>query len=325
MLRRTALQHLATLAAMTTLPSCATNRKTMTENDMSFGVQLFTIPKLVDQDLPGTLKLIREIGYKEVEFFGPYAFSAAATIKEWEGLKGMLGLQNNAFYGHSVADVAKMLADNGLHTPSLHADFLSMRENLADLLNGLAPLNPDYLVVPALQSGRDTLDDYKRLAEEFNAIGKTMVEAGMKFVYHNHGYEHKVMDGVTPLDYLIEHTNPNYVQFELDIFWMSAAGADPIQYLKKYPGRFKMLHLKDAAKTFRFSGDGSTPDQWMAGFPLMADPGDGVFDIAGIIATAKTTGVDHFYLERDLAPEPLNTLRNSYTNLLALEKAAQNK
>jgi sugar phosphate isomerase/epimerase len=99
---------------------------------------------------------------------------------------------------------------------------------------------------------------------------------------------------------------------------MQAAGASPIEYLKKYPGRFKLMHVKDAAEKVRFLGDGSTPDQWMAVFSKMADPGTGVFDIKGIIETAIQSGTEHFFLERDLTPTPEQTLRNSYQYLSAL-------
>ena len=294
------------------------NRNTKMEKALNFWVQLFTIPGLVDQDLKGTLKTLSEIGYKEVEFFGPYPFSAEETKKNWEGLKQQLGLKNNAFYGYSVEDTAKMLSDNGLQAPSFHADLITMQTGMTKMLDELSKLNAKYVVIPALMSGRDSLDDYKKLAESFNQFGEQMSKYGMQFVYHNHGYEHIEMDGQIPMHFLIQNTNPDFVQFELDIFWMQAAGADPIEFLKTYPNRFRLLHLKDARETFRFSGDGGTPDQWMAGFPKMSDPGDGIFDIAGIIKQARKSGAFHFFLERDLAPDPLNTLKNSFKNLNAM-------
>lgn len=148
----------------------------------------------------------------------------------------------------------------------------------------MSKLNTKYLVLPAIQEEKSTLDNYKRFADAFNGFGEKMAKYGIQFVYHNHGYEHMEMDGEIPMDYLLEQTNSDHVKFELDIFWMQAAGANPIDYLKKYPNSYKLLHVKDAAKEFRFSGDGQTREQWMAGFPLMSDPGDGVLDIAGIIA-----------------------------------------
>ncbi|MDX1939939.1 MAG: hypothetical protein SFU99_05260 [Saprospiraceae bacterium] len=93
---------------------------------------------------------------------------------------------------------------------------------------------------------------------------------------------------------------------------------DPIKYLTKYPGRYKLLHIKDASEKVRFSGDGGTPNQWMAVFSKMADPGTGVFDIASIFKQAVKLVLGHFYLERDLTPTPESTLYNSYQNLRKL-------
>ena len=283
----------------------------------NIGVQLFTIPSLVDQDLPGALKTLSEIGYKEVEFFGPYPFSAEETKKQWEGMKGMLKLENNAFYGHTVEETSQLLTAYNLTAPSVHADMVSMRSQMNKLLDGLAPLKSKYVVIPALTNpdDRKNKEAYRKLADEFNGFGEQMTKYDMKFVYHNHGYEHALYDNEMGLDILINNTDPDFVQFELDIFWMQAAGASPVSYLKQYPNRFRLLHLKDASESFRFSGDGGTPDQWMEGFSKMSDPGDGIFDIKSIIKEGQKSGVKHFYLERDLAPNPMATLNNSFKNL----------
>jgi sugar phosphate isomerase/epimerase len=319
MQRRTVLKHAALLAGGVLLPGRAVASESASDADRPYGVQLFTIPKMVEGNLPGTLALLRQIGYREVEFFGPYPFSAEATKQSWETVRGMVGLNDNAFYGYTAGEVAGMLGDNDLTVPSVHADLLSLREDAAGFARGMAPLQARYVVVPSLEQPlRSSLDDYKRLADEFNRIGERLSAEGMQFGYHNHGYEHLTMDGRVPLDYLLEHTDPERVVFELDIFWMTAAGADPIDYLERYPGRFRMIHLKDARQPFRFSGDGQTPDQWFAGFPLMADPGEGVLDVAKIVAAAEASGVHHYYLERDLAPEPEATLRNSYGKLVEM-------
>lgn len=283
----------------------------------NIGVQLFTIPHLVDKDLKGTLKLLADIGYKEIEFFGPYPFSAEATKKEWMGMKEMLKLENAAFYGFSVEETSQMLKDYNLTAPSVHADITSMRVQMNELLDGLAPLDTKYVAIPAL-TGPDmpkSENDFRKLADEFNGFGEQMSKYNMKLVYHNHGFEHVQYDTGMGLDILLKNTNQDNVQFELDIFWMQAAGANPVTYLKKYPNRFKLMHLKDASEKFRFSGDGSSPEQWMEGFSKMSDPGDGVFDIEAIIKEGQKSGVDHFYLERDLAPNPMDTLNNSFKNL----------
>lgn len=281
------------------------------------GVQLFTIPQMVDKDLKGTLKLLSEIGYQEVEFFGPYPFSAPETVEGWKPLAAQLGFKRNAFYGYEPGEVKTMLSDFKLKTPSMHLDLITFRKNLKATLDAVAPFGVKYLALPAISdiNERKTLDHYKRLAEEFNSFGQQMSTYGMAFVYHNHGFEHAKMEGVIPMDFLLQNTDPKNVKFELDIFWMSAAGADPVDYLNRYPGRFKLMHIKDAAEKVRFAGDGGTPDQWMAVFSKMADPGTGVFDIPKILAAGQKAGVEHFFLERDLTPTPESTLKNSFVNL----------
>jgi len=301
-----------TLAA---LPVSGILAQTLTEQKKTWGIQLFTIPQMVSKDLKGTLKTLSEIGYKEIEFFGPYDFSATETIDRWKPISAQLGIEANAFYGHSVSDVKAMLKDFGLSTPSVHLDLITMRKNLKPAMEALSKLGTRYVAIPALNLSntdeRWILDHFKKLAEEFNQIGKKMADYGLTFVYHNHGYEHWTENGQTPMEVLLKNTDPKHVVFELDIFWMTAGGASPIEFMKSNPGRFKLLHIKDASEPIRFSGDGSTPDQWMTLFPKMADPGTGVFDIKGIITQAVKSGAEHFYLERDLTPTPIDTLKNS--------------
>jgi sugar phosphate isomerase/epimerase len=311
MKRRTFIKSAAVAAASLNSPAWAEAVK-----KPGFGVQLFTIPSLVDTDMKGALRLLAGIGYKEVEFFGPYPFSDPETIERWKQLAGMLGLKRNAFYGYTVQETAGILKEAGLKCNSIHLDLPTFRRQMDSFLKAVGPLGIRYAALPALwEDERKTLDDYKRRAEEFNAIGKRMKKEGITFVYHNHGFEHAEKEGEIPMIFLLNNTDKAYVQFELDIFWMKVAGADPIEFLNAYPGRFKLMHLKDAAVEVRFAGDGGSPDQWMPLFPKMADPGDGVFPIPAILAAARKSGVEHFFLERDLAPDPESTLRNSYKNL----------
>ena len=285
---------------------------------MEFGVQLFSIPSLIDKDLKGTLEWISTLGYRTVEFFGPYTFSHELTKKEWEGFKLQLGLNQHAFYGFSVLETKLMLDDFGLSAPAAHVDLLTFRECMDEMLDSLALLGVQYVVLPLLFSERESLDDYKRRAEEFNKFGEKTASYNITFAYHNHGYEHNEIDGIIPMQFLLEQTHSDLVKFELDIFWMSAAGGNPIDFLKAYPNRFKLIHLKDATEVFRFEGDGGTQDQWMAAFPFMADPGFGAFDMKTILKVANTAGVDHFLVERDLTPHPTGTLENSIKKLKSL-------
>jgi sugar phosphate isomerase/epimerase len=275
------------------------------------GIQLFTIPAMVAADFKGTLAKLAAIGYKEIEFFGPYDFSAKETIEGWNKFAPTLGITKSAFYGYSPSDVKTLLNDLDLTTPSVHLDLQTMRTNMGPALEGLSALGTKYVAIPAIADPQER-SDFNKLADEFSGFGEQMSKAGLTFVYHNHGYEHTAKDGKTLMDTLLSQTDAKKVKFQLDIFWMTAAGANPVDYLRKYPGRFKLLHLKDASEPIRFSGDGGSMDQWIELFGKMADPGTGVLDIPAIIEAAKKSGVDHFYLERDLTPTPDTTLANSF-------------
>jgi sugar phosphate isomerase/epimerase len=278
------------------------------------GIQLFTIPAMVASDFKGTLTKLAAIGYKEIEFFGPYDFSAKETIDGWNQFAPRLGITKNALYGYKPSDVRALLKELDLTSPSAHLDLLTLRTNLAAAAEGLATLGSRYVVVPAISNPTDR-NDFSKLADELSGFGEQLSKYGLSCVYHNHGYEHTPKDGKILMDILLTQTDSKNVKFELDIFWMTAAGANPVDFLNKYPGRFKLLHIKDASEQVRFSGDGGTADQWLPLFGKMADPGAGVFDIPGIITAAKKSGVEHFYLERDLTPTPDITLSNSFNYL----------
>ena len=281
------------------------------------GIQLFSIPGMVAEDFKGTMKRLADIGYKEIEFFGPYEFSAAETIEGWKPVAAQLGIKANALYGYSPAEAKKILKDLGLTSPSAHLDLITMRKNMSAAMDGLSELGVKYAIIPAIANPEER-SDFSKLADEFNTFGEQMAKYGITFVYHNHGYEHAPKGGKVLMDVLLTETDAKKVKFELDIFWMTAAGASPVEYLNKYPGRFKLLHLKDASEPIRFSGDGGTSDQWFAIFSKMADPGTGVLDIPAIIDAATKSGAEHFYLERDLTPEPEKTLTGSFAYLSKL-------
>lgn len=315
MKRRDFIKLSSAALAATSLPAFATGK-----TELNTGIQLFTIPQMVANDFKGTMLKLSDIGYKEIEFFGPYEFSAAETIEGWKAAAGQLGITKNAFYGYSIEDVKIMLADYGLSSPSVHLDLATLRTNLAPAMKALSSLGVKYAAIPTLadQADRTSIDRFKALADEFNVIGKKMADFGITFVYHNHGYEHWKKDGVSPMEILLKGTDAKYVAFEMDIFWLTAGGADPVEFLQKYPGRFKLMHVKDAKEKIRFSGDGTTFDQWMALFPKMADPGTGVMNVKNVIHTAQKSGTVHFFLERDLTPEPAVTLQHSFEYLDAV-------
>jgi len=202
----------------------------------------------------------------------------------------------------------------------MHVDLDSLRTHLEPMAEAAAILGQRYVILPSIPfDERRSLDDYRRIADEFNQIGRRADKLGMRFAYHNHGYGHYPVDDVVPFDLLVGLTDPSVVDLEMDIYWTAAGGVDPIKLLERYPNRYKALHIKDMSKPVRFTGDGGDSNQWIALFDYVVDAGDGVLDLPGIVATAKRLGVQHFLIERDQTPTPIETLQKSYNYLSALE------
>ena len=283
------------------------------------GIGLFTIPHLLEQDFAGTMAKLAGIGYKEIELFGPYPYTVPEVVASWQPIAESIGLSQSGYYGHTVGQIRAILDANGLSTPSMHSDLGTLQTRLADVAEASQILGHRYAGIAAIPPElRTSLDDYRRIADTFNEIGLAMKEVGLQFLYHNHGYGLVEVDGTIPFNLLLDRTDPELVVMEMDVFWMTAGRADPVEYLEAYPGRFKLMHIKDMAELIHFEGDGGDPSQWIPLFPKMADAGAGVLELAAILDAASKTGTEHFYLERDLAPDPDQTLNASYQYLSSL-------
>ncbi len=276
------------------------------------GIQLFSVPKMLSENFMGAIKLLSSLGYKELELFGPFDFSTEAAKKNWAAVTPMLGFSGSGYFGKNIKEVKKILADHGLKTPAMHTDLDTLQKRMDKLGEAAHILGQKYVTLPAIPAEfRKNIDDYKRIADTFNKIGESAKKNGIKFGYHNHGYGIKPMDGQIGLDIILENTDPNLVFFEMDVFWTTAGGADPIAYLSKYPTRYKMLHIKDMKEKKQFSGDGGDASQWIPLFPFMASAGEGVLDIKGIIKKSKEIGVEHYFVEQDMVASPEIALKTS--------------
>lgn len=299
---------LATAAAVT--PFSEVMAGLMKENKL--GIQLFSIPKMLSEDFMAGIMMLQSQGYKELELFGPFPFSAEKAKKGWEAAGKMLGFSGSGYFGKSAKEVKKILDDQGMSSPGTHTDLDTLEQNMGALGEASSILGHKYVTLPAIPDDRrKTLDDYKRIAESFNKIGAEAKKNGIRFGYHNHGYGIKPLNGQIPLQIILDNTDPNLVFFEMDIFWTTCGGADPIEYLSKYPNRYKMLHIKDMKEKKQFAGDGGGMGDWMPMFSLMASAGDGVLDLKGIIKKAKEVGIEHFFVEQDLVANPLVALKRS--------------
>jgi sugar phosphate isomerase/epimerase len=238
------------------------------------GVQLYTIRDLVREDMASTLDAVAEIGYQEVEFAG--------------------------YFDNNPVEIRSWLDGAGLAAPAAHV--MLSPETLGPTLDDASVLGHHYLVVPWIPPDmRQTLDDYRRVADGFNEVGLALREAGFQFAYHNHDFEFESMDGQVPFDVLLEETDPDLVQIELDLFWITHGGGDPFDYFARYPGRFPMVHVKDRLT------DGT-----------MVDVGDGTIDFPTIFADSKEAGIEHYFVEHDQPGEPMESIRQSFEYLHGL-------
>lgn len=278
----------------------------------NIGIQLFSLPKSLDKDFVGSLKMLAEMGYKELELFGPYPFSAEVTKEGWKKATTMLGFAGSGYFGKTPQEVKAILKDNGLSSPAAHTDLETLIHHMDKLGEAAQILGHKYVVLPAIPDDkRKTLDDYKRMADTFNKIGENAKKVGLKFAYHNHGYGFKPMEGKIPFDFLMEQTDAQLVFLEMDIFWTTAAGVDPVAYLDKYANRYRLLHLKDMKEKKTFSGDGGNMGQWLELFPMMTTAGDGVMDLNAILKKAQAIGVEHYFVEQDMVQQPEIALKRS--------------
>lgn len=316
--RREFLKHSALIAAgAAILPSTLYGKPDM--GIKKIGVNLFSIPHLCEKDFAGTMQKLSKAGYKEIEFYGPYDFSAAADITRWKSITPSLGFSGSGFYGRSVTDVKKILSDNGLSASSLHTGDASLHDDTAlkKLTDAANTLGAQYVVLPSAPTQPD-LDAYQKQADDFNDIGRRAKKAGTRFAYHNHGNGLQPINGTVPMELIFDKTDPGLVFFQMDIYWMTAGGVDVVKYLEKYKGRFRLMHIKDMSKSVRFAGDGGDSNQWIELFPYLANAGSGVLDLKAILSVAKKSGMEYFIVERDLAPNGIDDLKISADYLVKL-------
>jgi sugar phosphate isomerase/epimerase len=273
MRRRTFLAAGAVTAAIATRVHAATLA--------NIGVQLYTVRDLLQRDFEGTLARIAAIGYRSVEFGG--------------------------LEGPSPKETLAMLKRHGLTAPSGHAPFDALERALPRVLEDANAREQKYVVCPFLdESRRRTLDDWKRLCATFNAIGEQARRAGLAFAYHNHDFEFAAIDGQNPgqlpYELLLARTDPALVGMELDLYWMTHAGHDPVAWFRRHPGRFPLLHLKDATR------EGA-----------ITDVGRGTIDFKRILGAAGRAGVAHCFVEHDDATDPLRSIETSFAYLRKLD------
>jgi len=292
----------------------------MPETLKSIGIQMYSIPHLLDEDFEGTLKMLADTGYKELEFAGPYYFSPQSEIDN-SILIQMFGLEGYGYYKHKPEDLRKMLDDMGLIATSAHISLQTLEANIDGALEASNTMGHTYIVCPFLAG--TSLEIYRKAADTFNVIGEKCKNAGIQFAYHNHSFEFGILEDQIPFKLLLDKTDDSLVKFELDIFWTYVAGIDPLTYFKHYPGRFPMVHIKDMKEqlvppdtsfdTFR------NPEAIQRIFAVLTDVGDGIIDFKSVLEQSENAGIKHFFVERDFAQDQLGFATRSYAALSQIE------
>jgi sugar phosphate isomerase/epimerase len=267
------------------------------EADNSFrkniGIQLYTLRDALGKDPAGTLKQVAAAGYKQVELYGfPNADAMIAGAKD-------AGLAINS--AHFEWDSVVNPKDAGM------SDF-------AKILDKAKAIGLSHLVIPYLQDGnRKTLDDYRKVAENSNKAAAMAKKSGIQLSYHNHNFEFEPKDGgKSGYDIFIEEFSQD-MKFEIDVFWVKAAGVEPVELIKKLQGRVCQLHLKDLK-------DGMKIPTYSTGLPKDAfqELGDGIIAMEPIIVAAKAAGVEHCHVEQDQSPDAIASIRQSISWLAKL-------
>lgn len=243
----------------------AASSAAITEN---FGLQLYTLRADLPKDPKGILKQVASFGYKQIE--------------SYEGQQGM-------FWGMKNTEFKKYMDDLGMTIVSSHCNINQDFERKAA---EAAEIGMKYLMCPYL-GPRKELDFYKKAADQFNKCGDIAKKAGLRFGYHNHDYSFKPVEGQLPQDVMMQSTSADTVDYEMDIYWVVAAGQDPVQWMKKYPNRFTACHVKDK------KGDES------------AVLGTGTIDFTQILKDGQKEGLRYFIVEQEAytGTTPLDAVR----------------
>ena len=233
----------------------------------AFGLQLYTLRDIMASDPRGILKQVADMGYKQIEGYED----------------GKMGI----YWGMTNTEFKKYLDEIGLQIVSTHCNINKDFEKKAD---EAAAIGMKYLICPSLgNEGSMDQDAWKKAADLFNEKGAVCKKAGLGFAYHNHDGSFKEnAGGITGQRVLIDNTDPSLVDYEMDIYWVVTGGQDPVQWLEKYPTRFKLCHIKDREK----------------GAPLTnreasVDVGTGSIDFKKILAAAKDKGMQYYIVEQE--------------------------
>lgn len=249
----------------------------------AFGMQLYTLRDEMSKDPITTMAALSKIGYKQLEGY--------------QGTKGIL-------WGMTPAEFKQRMSDWGMTMVSTHCNTdKGFEKNVEEAV----AVGLKYLISPWI-GPQKSLDEYKKMADRFNELGKICKAAGLRFAYHNHDYSFKPMDGKIPQEIMMDNTDPELVDFEMDIHWVVRGGQDPIAYLNKYPNRFRLCHVKDVAKEAPYHS---------------CDLGTGSLDFSKILKIAADKGMKYYIVEQEEYGKgtPMKSAETDFSYLKSLKFA----
>lgn len=240
------------------------------------GVQLYTVRTEMLADNTGTLKKLAALGYKEIE---------------------SAGSEKGNYYGLEPAEMKSICKDLGMTLRSGHVHF---DDKWQQTIDDAKEAGQEYVIVSSMPSKGQTVDNYKKVADAFNKAGEAAKKSNLYFGYHNHDFEFEKDNGKILYDVLVENTNKEYVNLEMDLGWVIVTGNDPLDYFAKYPGRFPLWHLKDMNMQEKHS----------------TEFGKGGLDIKKMLNASKKAGMKYFFVEQEeYTSTPFESLADNYEYL----------
>jgi sugar phosphate isomerase/epimerase len=244
---------------------------------MRLGIQLYTVREAMARDADATLATLRAIGYRDVELAGTY--------------------------GRTPAAMRTLLDRHGLAAPASHVPIEELRAAPERVLDDAATLGHRWVIVPWLDQRERTADGYRRVAAELTRWGRLARGRGIAVGYHNHDFPFAPLGDTTGWDILLSETDPTLVTLELDVYWMTKAGRDAVDFLSRHPGRVALLHAKDAT---------AAPER------RMVDVGAGTLDFARLLREGARAGVQGVFVEHDDPADALASARAGHAHLRPL-------
>jgi sugar phosphate isomerase/epimerase len=270
MLTRRRFSALAAAAAGTALAAPLRLHASSTRSGLEFGVQLYTVRNYL-KDLPATLGLIHSIGYSSIETY----FSV---------------------YNRPARELKALIESQGLKASAGHFDYPTLEEKV----EYAAELGLEYMICPMIPVALwNSLDGFKQGAEHLNKAAAKARAAGLKFGYHPHNYEFKQLEGGRGFDVLMRELDPS-VRLELDVFWATTGGENPLELMRKYSERLALIHIKDRKAGAAIS---NVPDAQAA--HSITEAGAGTIDWEALLGEAKRLGVKQYFVDQDETGLPI--------------------